>query len=286
MIFNNLLTPYNPRILKNNIIQKGLSFFLRPFGLTLIDFITLNNITSNRWDGRLTYILNKIDKYLAKEKIIFDVGSDRGQIIHFFLLLYSNSKIFGFEPNKSSYKKILNNLRNWFPNKLNYEIFNYALMNNNQSREFYFSKYPELSSFYKINNDNNINKIEEVDVSTGDLFLKQKKYINEIDILKINTQGSELDVLKGFHETLYNSKIKIILCEFDYTNRYKNKNISTISKYEKFLEQYEYSLLDIVQLKRVQIKEKNIINLGFGIDHGYLIFLRNNIIRDIFNNND
>lgn len=286
MIFNHLLAVYSPRILKNNIIQKGLSFFLRPFGLTLIDFITLNNITSNRWDGRLTYYLNKIDKYLAKEKIIFDVGSDRGQIIHFFLLLYNNCKIFGFEPNKSSYKQILNNLRNWFPTKLNYEIFNYALMNNNQSRQFYFSKYPELSSFYKINNDNNINKIEDVDVSTGDLFLKQKKYINEIDILKINTQGSELDVLKGFHETLSNSKIKIILCEFDYTNRYKNKNISTISKYEKFLEQYEYSLLDIVQLKRVQIKEKNIVNLGFGIDHGYLIFLRNNIIKDISNNND
>lgn len=84
MIFNHLLAVYSPRILKNNIIQKGLSFFLRPFGLTLIDFITLNNITSNRWDGRLTYYLNKIDKYLAKEKIIFDVGSDRGQIIHFF----------------------------------------------------------------------------------------------------------------------------------------------------------------------------------------------------------
>ena len=47
--------------------------------------------------------------------------------------------------------------------------------------------------------------------------------IKDIDILKINVQGMELEVIKGFENMIKSNSIKVILAEYDYTNRYEKK---------------------------------------------------------------
>ena len=132
------------------------------------------------------------------------------------------------------------------------------------------------SSFIRSNQNNteNNNSIDYA-VSRGDNYSFSKQ-IKDIDILKINVQGMELDVLNGFENLLKSSNIKVILSEFDYSNRYQSSN--TIGDLENFLKKFNYGLFDIALLRRKKIIDHN-NNLWFlKIRHGYVIFANKDII--------
>ena len=59
-------------------------------------------------------------------------------------------------------------------------------------------------------------------------FIKKYK-INDIDILKIDTEGHELQVMKGFGKYIKN--IKCILIEFHISNIYVNYDSKKIHSY-------------------------------------------------------
>ena len=100
--------------------------------------------------------------------------------------------------------------------------------------------------------------------------------IKDIDILKINVQGMELDVLEGFENILKSSNIKVILAEYDYSNRYQSS--STIGDLENFLKKFNYGLFDIALLRRKRIIDHNNNFWFLKIRHGYAIFANKDII--------
>jgi FkbM family methyltransferase len=61
----------------------------------------------------------------------------------------------------------------------------------------------------------------KVDIKTLDLILEEAKLEQEIDILIIDTEGWELEVMKGFNHTKYNPKV-IILENYLYEETYNN----------------------------------------------------------------
>ena len=77
---------------------------------------------------------------------------------------------------------------------------------------------------------------------TLDSFCKQHK-INHIDFLKIDTEGSELNVLKGAHTMLKNHNINVI--QFEYGGTYPDANI-TLEQVYNFLAELEYDIYRIV----------------------------------------
>ena len=54
---------------------------------------------------RLSKILRGITEF--KNPIIFDVGGNEGEFIDFFLNLFENPTIYSFEPEMSSYQKLV-----------------------------------------------------------------------------------------------------------------------------------------------------------------------------------
>ena len=60
---------------------------------------------------------------VTKNPIIFDVGSNEGESIDFFLNLFENPTIYSFEPEKKSYQKLL---KKYGENKT-INLFNLAL---------------------------------------------------------------------------------------------------------------------------------------------------------------
>ena len=83
-------------------------------------------------------------------------------------------------------------------------------------------------------------------------FIKKYK-INDIDILKIDTEGHELQVMKGFGKYIKN--IKCILIEFHISNIYVNYDSKKIHSY----------LVKIILI----LKE----NLNFHLLHGKIEFI-------------
>ena len=180
---------------------------------------------------------------------IFDVGSHRGESIDYFIKLKNLKKIQSFEPQKDIFlvlkKKYKNN------NKV---ILNQiALSQNENYKDFYINDLSSTSSFSRLNkkslwlkiknrilNKKNpiINKIK-IRSLTIDKFIKQKK-IKKIDLLKIDTEGHELEVLKGALKTIKEQKVKFILIELHFSKMYQNYSKKKI---ESFLAKNNFFLL-------------------------------------------
>ena len=63
----------------------------------------------------------------------------------------------------------------------------------------------------------------------------ESKGISEIDFVKIDTEGSELSILKSFKEMLSNGKIRFIQFEYGMTSFYGN---SSLGEFFKLMERH------------------------------------------------
>lgn len=63
----------------------------------------------------------------------------------------------------------------------------------------------------------------EVDFLTLDGYCLDNK-INHIDLLKIDTQGYELAVLKGAHDTLRSKRARIVIMEINFVTLYEEQS--------------------------------------------------------------
>jgi len=185
-------------------------------------------------------------KNINNHPIIFDVGANEGQSIKRFTSLFSRSTIHSFEPIEDCYKKIIK----IFNNK-NIFINNIALGEKECKRIFFINKNSYTSSFFRINKKYNelfdfdrVKKSQKKKITTLDKYVKLNK-IDKIDILKIDTQGYELNILKGAKKSL-NNIIKFIEIEITIADYYNNK--INIYEIDKLLVKNNYTLCNIANL--------------------------------------
>lgn len=196
--------------------------------------------------------LLKLTKYIIKKKtpVIFDVGTHSGQTIDRFLKLYPNANLYCFEPVKESFEKLTKKYTD-----RNIYLNNFALGSKKQKKLFYQYKKIDTSSFFSVNKKNkwleiasqraNVDKSNflekkfEVSISKLDEYTKKNK-IKFIDILKIDTQGYELEILKGSLNLIENKKINCIILEIILSDTY-NQNFSFFD-IEKILIKNNYRL--------------------------------------------
>jgi FkbM family methyltransferase len=163
------------------------------------------------------YLINKIlKKNLADiaKPVIFDVGANVGK---YFLMLardFPQAQIYAFEPNNNAFTQLVANVGKSV-NCVNVgmgeeekagKIFTYS---NNLVSE-HASIYGDVfRTFHKADD------VMELDfqMTTLDLFCEREN-ITGIDFLKIDTEGNELNVLKGGGKMLSKRKVKIIQFEF------------------------------------------------------------------------
>lgn len=172
---------------------------------------------------------------------VLDVGAHEGEFALSLDKSFNVKKIISFEPNKKIFSKLKNNTKR----NSNIEIVNSGVgekkerKNLNVNVESSSSSINELridSDYYKkkffLTNLFKGNVIEEkvsINVIKLDDYIKENK-IENIDLLKIDTEGFEFNVLKGAHKNL--EYIKIIYFEHHFDNMIiKNYNLSDIHDY-------------------------------------------------------
>ncbi|WP_157814203.1 FkbM family methyltransferase [Olleya sp. Bg11-27] len=196
----------------------------------------------------------KVDKILenliAKDKIVcVDVGAKGGVLqlngLDTYCLYY------GFEPNLEEYNKLKQtDSHHYFP---------YGLSETGGKKQFYITKHASYSSLLECNFDsyrNHFGKVKgflkwyqgmevlkntTIKTETLDSFALNQD-LNQIDFLKLDTQGTELSLLKSGKQLLEAKKISVIFAEVTFIEVYKNQNL--FSDLDKYLKAQGYEFID------------------------------------------
>ena len=193
---------------------------------------------------------NIYQKIIKNDKpIIFDIGANKGQSIDRFLKINGSSLIHSFEPINEEFDR----LKKKYNNKVNIKLNNLALGEIKTKKTFNITGHSGNSSFLEIkkdsdwvklrseqlgiNNENYVSSKVEVNLDTVDSYCS-KNSINNINIMKIDTQGYEQQVLMGSENMIKNQKIDAIEIEIVFSSVY-NKYVN-FSDIEKYLLPYNY----------------------------------------------
>lgn len=133
--------------------------------------------------------LNMLNKFLSAESVFVDVGAYVGDMTIFAALKCTKGQVFAFEPHPESYKYLLKNIR--LNNLRNVSAYNMALGLSKGSVNFYPN--PELVGRSSTQIDNDISPIKVRINYLDNVIPKDIK----IDVLKIDTEGEELQILKS-----------------------------------------------------------------------------------------
>jgi FkbM family methyltransferase len=176
---------------------------------------------------------------------IFDVGANIGATSIEYAEVFKDADIYSFEPVKSTY----NILKSSTHSEKRINTYNCALGKEETRVTIHLRSNNELNSINPQRNvawESDIGK-EEIDVNTVDNFCSTNN-INEIDILKIDTEGFELNVLSGASNMLSRNKIKYIYAET--TIRDNDTTHTNFFDLHNFLRQKKYSFLGFYNSER------------------------------------
>lgn len=216
-----LLSPFNSKILTLALKAKG-----------------FNNYSSNLEKSGELAVIQRVLNLGVDE--VFDVGANIGQYSDIFLK-YSKARVFAFEPMEESFKRLLSiqlQDKRMVP-------FNLALGAYEYETDIFFGSEtdqlatisPEVLQIAYVGRNNS--KSKRIKVRTLDqVFLEiQNQYkVTKLDCIKIDTEGFELDILKGASRVLTEIKPKAIILEWNLHQLFRG---TTFLQIQELLPDYQ-----------------------------------------------
>lgn len=186
------------------------------YRLSLAGLGVLNYKTS-RVSGEKAFI----EKFLPSSKgVVIDIGANVGGYISELVEINKNIVIHAFEPHPLTFLKLRKNTENYS----NVFIYNKGVSSAPGLLNLYdygSNDGSEHASLYReVINDIHGSKTvtsHEVELIDLDGFIEANN-IPEISLLKIDTEGNELEVIRGCINSIASGKIKIIHFEFNEMN--------------------------------------------------------------------
>ncbi|HLF51227.1 FkbM family methyltransferase [Flavobacterium sp.] len=169
-----------------------------------------------------------IKSRVANNPMIFDIGANQGQTIEKIKSIFPESNLHSFEPSKRSFKI----LKEQFGQVKKIVLNNQAVGSEKGSLEFNEYSWSHISSFLRrAFTQSEIIDNYLVDIITVDAYCEENNIYN-INLLKTDTEGYELNVLKGASKMLDENKIQFIFVEiFFYENYIGQSSFGDIYNY-------------------------------------------------------
>lgn len=164
-----------------------------------------------------------------RDLMIFDVGANVGQSADRFQYEFPDARIHSFEPNQTAYRELTKKVGN----NEKIKAWNLALGATSERKPFFENDNSNMSSFLELGEAGwgRIQNIPTLEISTVDRFVDENS-IRSIDLFKTDTQGYDLEVLRGAAQTLTRSQIALVLMEINFSALYKNlPSVSEIFSY-------------------------------------------------------
>ena len=170
--------------------------------------------------------------------LIFDVGANVGQTAHEFGIHFPQAKILSFEPDPVSFS-ILQASAN---GHANLSIYNLGF--SVQPGRLRFDNTSPESVLHAIAKDQSNERLPLVNVTTIDLFCAAH-CIERISLLKIDTEGHDLDVIRGASNMLTRGNIDVVFAECSLTQ--VSKRLVSFSEMQADMRERGYVCFGIYQ---------------------------------------
>jgi len=226
---------------------------------------------------------------IKKKNIFVDIGANKGYKIDQAILVNRHTKILAFEP----FYKYYIFLKKKYNKNLQVSLFNKAVDKNISTKYFYYNnKKIDAEAFSLIKNEK-FNKKKKVFTTTLDKELEN----TNIDIIKIDVEGSEYNVLQGSikiitknkpvlfieatHKTLFDVNLFLLknnylLFIYEYNifkkklnNNWVEGNVITNDKYKKklftlssFINTKKFFMVNLVCVHRSRLEDLKKITIG------------------------
>lgn len=176
---------------------------------------------------------------------VFDVGANYGQFASEVLTEFSAARVYSFEPFGPSYERLVNSSQSkrFVPNKI-------ALSNMGGEIPFYVysndgdgsminsvvpdAQYPKKFGYEP--------KLTTVPCKTASEFCEENS-IERIDLLKIDTEGSEMLVLDGATRLFQERRIRFVYLEFNSLLKSKGSTGGALVEVAEFLQEFGFEYL-------------------------------------------
>jgi FkbM family methyltransferase len=212
---------FKSKILKSDNYQvklfDRLLAFDNPFGASFLQKVYIDN----------AFLKN----YIPEHAVIIDVGANIGQFNIFCTNYLLAKRVYSFEPLKETYDKLIVNVNSK-------DCYNFAI-STKKSLRLYIPGTTLMASSYPRNRDNLSEEVSTVKLDDIDRIKNER----QIDLLKIDTEGSEYDVLISSGEIL--NKTKYLLIE------------ASVARPS------EGTIVDIISLLKSKLRNIKLIDVGY-----------------------
>ena len=212
------------------------------------------------WIGLAKPALNSEDSFFAqrsffdgeKNLVVFDVGAYVGDITAVYKKSFPSATVYCFEPFPDSFQKLCRfaSHKSIRPYQIAFSDQNGKAafqVNTDQSCNSLFPR-PSAGAKYYSKSSQNVGQIE-IETRMIDSFCDTED-VTDIDILKLDVEGSELKVLKGASGRLRDKRIKLIYTEVMFVAHYEGGCL--FCEVSDFLSRYGYTLFNLYNLKRAR----------------------------------
>jgi FkbM family methyltransferase len=207
--------------------------------------VSVNNL--NNGESINNYELKIIENFIASGNVVFDIGANIGSWTNQVLNICPDVQIHLFEPAPPIYQTLIQNLAERIKSG-QLVLNNLAIAHQPEIREFYYyEKSSGWSTFHRrfeIEKQYNIQSPQPFQVLTATLDdYIQTRGIKRINFLKIDTEGGELEVLRGATNLLQKGKVDYI--QFEYGGTFVDANI-TLKQVFEHLQKFRYTIFKIL----------------------------------------
>ncbi len=184
--------------------------------------------------------LKFLKNYISANSTILDIGANIGQFSIIINSLLPNIKISAYEPNRIIFNLLKKNCK---PFK-NIQINNFGISYHNKKKFLYFvNNKSSQGSYYKTNSTFNLSYDKITKIKTT---LKKLENFHYFDLIKIDTEGYELNILKSF---------KNIYFKYLYIENSENiypylKNYEFLKKIKNIFKDQKKKIINIKTFKR------------------------------------
>lgn len=179
----------------------------------------------------------------CKDYTVFDVGANIGQSVYFYKRNLCSPMIYSFEPVSSTFQQLEKNTATC----KNVKVYNLAMGSEKKTTRIQLSHQILNNSLkQQVYKNHSTNNYEEVKIIRLDDFCLENS-VSVIHILKIDTEGFDLDVLMGGQEMLKKGLIQFIYIEVGFNNEPDKVRLHKIND---FLSKYNYKFSGLYEVNR------------------------------------
>lgn len=229
-LFKHIQNPFEYVLHKNERFKRSLSFTTKPNNITFQVSLPLYQVFKEIFLENV-YNIDAVVSQLPQKPVIVDIGANAGFFDILMLSKVKDAKIFAYEPIPRNIQQIKNTLDANATFKNNINVSQLAVTGTISDKiDLYIESENEnsvIASIFSDFNSSNANKISVDTITLTDIILKNG--LAEIDILKVDCEGSEYDIFYNTDPALIR-RAKMILLEVHDLDDDK-KNITAMHKF-------------------------------------------------------